>query len=120
VLYKARVIRATPRFTRIVIGALLGLCLLVLVNFVLVLLPGNLDLGIRAGMTGEVGWLPYVFSIAIIVVAALTFILDFDQIEQGIRYGMPKKYAWMCAFGLLVGLIFVYWEILRLLSYLRR
>lgn len=45
---------------------------------------------------------------------ALTFILGFDAVEQGIRY------AWYCAFGLLVGLIYLYWQILRLISYLRR
>ena len=36
------------------------------------------------------------------------------------RYGLPEKYAWYSAFGLLVGLIFLYWQILRMLSYLRR
>jgi uncharacterized YccA/Bax inhibitor family protein len=56
----------------------------------------------------------------VIVIGALTFILDFDQVEKGVQYGLPEKYAWYCAFGLLVGLIFVYWEVLRLLSYLRR
>jgi uncharacterized YccA/Bax inhibitor family protein len=42
------------------------------------------------------------------------------MVDQGIRYGLPEKYAWYCAFGILVGLIFLYYEILRLLSYLRR
>lgn len=51
---------------------------------------------------------------------ALTFILGFDAVEQGIRYGLPERYAWYCAFGLLVGLIYLYWQILRLISYLRR
>ncbi len=117
-LYKSRVIRATPRFTRVVVGALIGVVALMLVNLVVYMFGGNL--GLRAGMTGHVGALPIVFSVVVIVVGALTFILDFDQIERGIQYGLPEKYAWAMAFGLLVGLIFVYYEVLRMLSYLRR
>ena len=60
------------------------------------------------------------FSLVCIVVGALTFILDFDQIEQGVRHGCRRSTPGTCAFGLLVGLIWLYLEILRLLSYLRR
>ena len=55
----------------------------------------------------------------IIVIASLTFILDFDLVEQSVAHGAPKQMAWYCAFGILVGLIWVYLEVLRLLSYLR-
>ena len=44
----------------------------------------------------------------------------FNAVEKGIKYGLPERYAWYCAFGLLVGLIYLYWQILRLLSYVRR
>ena len=118
-LYKVRAIRATPRFTRIVIGALIGVVVLSLLNFVAYLF--GLNLGLRDYSTeGEVGWLPIAFSVVVIIVGALTLILDFDMIEQGVQVGLPEKFAWYCAFGLLVGLIFLYWEILRLLSYFRR
>jgi uncharacterized YccA/Bax inhibitor family protein len=113
IVYKMRWIRATPRFTKGVVGALFGVVALMLVNWVASLFGFNM--GLRDG-----GTLAIVFSLVVIVVAALTFILDFDQIEQGVRYGLPERYAWYCAFGLLVGLIFLYWEILRLLSYFRR
>jgi uncharacterized YccA/Bax inhibitor family protein len=119
VLYKMKVLRATPRFTRMVIGALVGVVVLSLVNWIVAIFGGNLGL-IEYSTTGKVGWLPIVFSLVCIVVGALTFILDFDAVEQGVRYGLPERYAWYCAFGLLVGLIFLYWQILRLLSYLRR
>jgi uncharacterized YccA/Bax inhibitor family protein len=49
----------------------------------------------------------------------LSFILDFDQIEQGIRMGLPQRYSWTAAFGILVGLIWLYLEIIRLLGYLQ-
>jgi uncharacterized YccA/Bax inhibitor family protein len=118
-LYKFRVLRATPRFRRGVIGALIGVVVLSLVNFAAALFGFNLGL-IDYGVDGKVSWLPIIFSLVCIVVGALTFVLDFDMVEQGARMGLPERYAWYCAFGLLVGLIFLYWQILRLLGYLRR
>jgi uncharacterized YccA/Bax inhibitor family protein len=54
------------------------------------------------------------------VVAALQFVLDFDYIERAVRAGAPRQEAWRAGFGLLVGLVWVYLEMLRLLSKLRR
>jgi uncharacterized YccA/Bax inhibitor family protein len=119
VLYRLRVLRATPRFTRFVVGALIGVVLLSFVNFIAYLFGANLHL-VEYSQTGQVGWLPILFSLVAIGVGALTFILDFDMVERGARAGLPERYAWYCSFGLLVGLIFLYWQILRLLSYLRR
>jgi uncharacterized YccA/Bax inhibitor family protein len=118
VLYKMKVLRATPRFTKMVIGALIGIMAVIVVNLIASLF-GH-PLGIYDSGTGAVNPWAVVFSLVCLVVGALTFILDFDAVEQGVRYGLPEKYAWYCSFGLLVGLIFVYWQILRLLSYLRR
>jgi uncharacterized YccA/Bax inhibitor family protein len=117
-LYKFRVVRATPRFTKFLLGALIAFVALSLVNFVAYLL--GFDLGLVDYGTGEVGWRPILFAAAGILIGALTFILDFAQVEEGVRYGLPEKYSWYSAFGLLVGLIFLYWQILRLLSYFRR
>lgn len=111
-LYRARVIRATPRFVKFVLAALVGVVAVILVNFLLYLF--GINTGLRDGSPLAIG-----FSLVIIVVASLTFILDFAQVEEGVRAGMPRRYAWICAFGILVGLIWLYLEILRLLSYLR-
>jgi uncharacterized YccA/Bax inhibitor family protein len=111
-LYRARVIRATPKFTRGVIGALTAAFALVVVRFVLSLFGAGSVL-----YNGHP--IAIIISLFIIVVGALTFILDFDLIEQSVARGAPKSMAWQCAFGLLVGLIWVYLEVLRLLSYLR-
>jgi uncharacterized YccA/Bax inhibitor family protein len=121
-LYKFKVIRATPRFVRWVIGAVIGLVLLMLVNWALAVFGVNdgSGLGLRAGETGEVGWLPFVFSLVCIGVASLTFILDFKAIEDGVNAGAERRFAWYASFGILVGLIWLYFEILRFLSYLRR
>jgi uncharacterized YccA/Bax inhibitor family protein len=112
ILYTNRVIRSSPRFRKIMIGAIGGLFMVMLLNFVLSLF------GVHTGLRGG-GALSIGFSLVCIVVAALSFVLDFDQIEQGVRAGLPQRYSWTCAFGILVGLIWLYLEILRLLSYLQ-
>jgi uncharacterized YccA/Bax inhibitor family protein len=119
VLYKMRVLRATPKFARFVIGAMIGIVVMSLVNWIVAMVTGH-SLLTANSTTGQVGAIPIIFSLVCIGVGALTFILDFDMVEQGVRYGLPEKYSWYCAFGLLAGLIFLYWQILRLLSYLRR
>jgi uncharacterized YccA/Bax inhibitor family protein len=111
-LYKSRVIRATPRFTRGLIAVIAGVVGVMLINFVLALF------GVNTGLRGN-GALGIIFSLVVIVVAALSFILDFDMVEQGVRMGLPQRYSWTAAFGILVGLIWLYLEILRLLSVLQ-
>jgi uncharacterized YccA/Bax inhibitor family protein len=118
-LYKARILRATPRFTRWVIGALIGVVALSLLNLVFALFHANLGL-VYYGPGEKGGLIPILFAGACVAIGALTFIIDFDVVENGVRYGLPERYAWYCSFGLLVGLIYLYWWILRLLGYLRQ
>ena len=59
------------------------------------------------------------FSLFVVVIASLNLVIDFDFIEEGSEKGMPKYMEWYGAFGLLVTLIWLYLEILRLLSKLR-
>ncbi len=59
------------------------------------------------------------FSLVCIVIASMNLVLDFDMIERGIRNGADQKFAWFASFGLMVTLVWLYIEILRLLSYLR-
>jgi uncharacterized YccA/Bax inhibitor family protein len=116
-LYKFRVIRATPKFARGLMAAVFGVLAIMLVNFVLSAF--GVTTGVRGESDGSGSPLAIGFSIVVIIIASLTFILDFDLIEQSIHNGAPRNMAWTCAFGLLVGLIWVYLEVLRLLSYLR-
>jgi uncharacterized YccA/Bax inhibitor family protein len=113
VVYKTGAIRVTPKFTRWLLGALIGVVGLMLVNLVVSLFTDN-GLHLRDG-----GPLAIVFSLVCIGIAALTFLLDFDLIDQAIRRGAPERFAWYAAFGLIVGLVWLYLEILRLLSYFR-
>ncbi|MFG1921171.1 Bax inhibitor-1/YccA family protein [Cryptosporangium sp. NPDC048952] len=112
-LYKFKVIRVTPFFAKMVIGALIGVVVLMLANFVASLFIDG-GFGLRDG-----GGIAIIFSLVCICIAALTFALDFKQIEDLAAAGADKKYAWLSAFGIVVGLIWLYLEILRLLSYFR-
>ncbi|WP_199516484.1 Bax inhibitor-1/YccA family protein [Nucisporomicrobium flavum] len=111
-LYRARVIRATPKFQRGMIAVMGGLFAVMLINLVLSLF------GVHTGLRDN-GALGIIFSIVCIVVASLSFILSFNEIEEGVRMGLPQRYSWTAAFGILVSLIWLYIEILRLLSFLQ-
>ncbi|MEO9138454.1 MAG: Bax inhibitor-1/YccA family protein, partial [Jatrophihabitans sp.] len=112
-VYKIGAIRVTPRLTRIVVGATIGVVGLMLVNLIAYAFTDN-GLGLRSG-----GPIAVVFSLVCIVIAAYNLVLDFDMIERGIRQGAPQKMAWLAAFGLTVTLVWLYIEILRLISFAR-
>jgi uncharacterized YccA/Bax inhibitor family protein len=118
-LFKMKVLRATKTFTKVVIGSLIGIVALSFFNLIMTMFGHNPGL-VQYSVTGHVGWLPILFTGACIVIGALTLVLDFQAVEDGVRIGAPRRYAWACTFGLLVGLIFLYWQILRMLGYLRR
>jgi uncharacterized YccA/Bax inhibitor family protein len=113
-VYKIGAIRVTPRFTRVVVGATIGVFGLMVVNLIAYLFSSD-GLGLRSG-----GGLAIVFSLLCIVIAAFNLVLDFDMVEQGIRHGAPQKFAWYAAFGITVTLVWLYLEILRLLGSLNR
>jgi uncharacterized YccA/Bax inhibitor family protein len=112
-VYKIGAIRVTPKLTRIVVGATIGVFGLMVVNLIAYLFTSD-GLGLRSG-----GPLAVIFSLACIAIAAFNLVLDFDMIERGIRQGAPQKLAWYAAFGITVTLIWLYIEILRLLGYTR-
>jgi uncharacterized YccA/Bax inhibitor family protein len=116
VVYKTGAIRVTPKFTRMVIAALFGVLALMLGNFVLAMfgVGGGTGLGLRSG-----GPLAIIFSLVCIGIAAFSFLIDFDAADQMVRAGAPDKAAWGIALGLTVTLVWLYIEILRLLSYLQ-
>jgi uncharacterized YccA/Bax inhibitor family protein len=113
-LYATGVIRATPMFRRIVVGATLGIVLASLVAFVARLFGAQLPFLWDSSPLG-IG-----ISVVIVGVAALNLVLDFDFIEQGARHGAPRSVEWFGAFGLTVTLVWLYLELLRLLSRLSR
>ncbi|GGP12101.1 Bax inhibitor-1/YccA family protein [Nonomuraea glycinis] len=110
-VYTLRIVRVTPKMVRYVIAAAIAALGLILVNLVAgFFVPGGL--GLRDG-----GTLAIVFSAAMILLGCFFLLLDFDSIEQGVKQGAPAKFAWQCAFGLTLSLVWIYLEVLRLLSY---
>ncbi len=112
--YKTGLIRVTERFRAVVVGATLAIGLFYLVTIGLSLFHVNVG-GLFNGSALGIG-----ISLAIICVAALNLVLDFDIIETGAARGAPKYMEWYSAFGLLVTLVWLYMEILRLLANSRR
>ncbi|MBE1484922.1 Bax inhibitor-1/YccA family protein [Plantactinospora soyae] len=110
-LYKVKAIRATPKFIRGVVAAMVGVFAVMLINFVITLTT-DIDTGLRSGGPVAIG-----FSLICIVIASLSFILSFHEVEEGVRMGLPRRYSWIAAFGILVSLVWLYIEILRLLSF---
>ncbi len=116
VLYRTQIIKVTDRFRKIVIGATLGVMVLYLVSFVIRLVAGSDSVGFLNSPSA----LGIGFSVFVCVLAAMNLALDFDFIEKGAQQGLPKGLEWYAAFGLLVTIVWLYLEILRLLSKLNR
>jgi uncharacterized YccA/Bax inhibitor family protein len=111
--YRSGLIRPTQRFTLGIVAATGGIAVVYFLSMILglfhVQVPGIFG-------SGPVGIL---FSVAVVIVAALNLILDFGFIEEGAHRGAPKYMEWYSAFGLMVTLVWLYMEIIRLLSKLR-
>lgn len=111
--YSLRIVRVTPKFAKFTIAVGAALIGLMIINLLVRLFGADEGIGIRDPGNP----LAYVFSVVAILVGCFFLLLDFDAIEQGVRGGAPEKFAWYCAFGLVLSLVWIYLEMLRLLSY---
>jgi uncharacterized YccA/Bax inhibitor family protein len=111
--YKSRLIRATENFKLGVVAATGGIALFYFITLILGFF------GVRIPLIYQSGPVGIIFSLVVVVIAALNLVLDFDFIEQGAAQGAPRYMEWYAAFGLMVTLIWLYLEILRLLMKLR-
>ena len=109
--YKFGWIKVTSRFRQVMTIALFGY-----LGFALVNLGFSLFAGMSAYNTGF-GWLIALLGVGL---AALTLSLDFDYVEAGVRERLPEEFEWRAAFGLSASLVWLYVEILRLLSIFNR
>jgi uncharacterized YccA/Bax inhibitor family protein len=116
--YKFFNIRVTAKFTKIVLISTFAFAGLLLINFIFALVTGGG--GLRSGITGPVSGLSILISAIAIVLAVLNLVLDFDYVERGIEMGAPANESWRAAFGLTVTMVWLYIELLRLISYIRR
>lgn len=111
-LYNTGVIKVTQRFRSILFTATLGIGIFYLVTMVVRMFGVQMDFM----MMGNGSLLGIGISLFVVIVAALNLIMDFDMIEQGAAMGAPKYMEWYCAFGLMVTIVWLYVEMLRLLS----
>ena len=113
--YRSGMIKATENFKLGVVAATGGIFLVYMASFVMSFFGASISvLDPTNSSLMSIG-----FSLFIIVIASLNLVLDFDFIEEGAKKGAPKYMEWYGAFGLLVTLIWLYLEILKLLSKLR-
>ena len=110
--YKFFNIRVTPRFRQIVIISTFGFALAMLINLVLMLF--RINIGVAS--FGPIGILCSALGV---VLAAMNLVVDFDYAEQGVRNQAPASESWRAAFGIAVTMVWLYTEILRILSYFR-
>jgi uncharacterized YccA/Bax inhibitor family protein len=113
IVYRTGLIKATENFRLGVVAATGGIMIMYLISFVLGFF------GVRMSFLHDSSPLSIGISLVIVVVAALNLVLDFDFIEKGVERRAPKYMEWYASFGLLVTLVWLYLEMLRLLSKLQ-
>lgn len=111
--YQSGFIRATENFKLGIVAATGGIALVYIASIALSFF------GIKIPFISGGGWFGIGFSLFVVVIAALNFVLDFDFIEKAAKKGAPKSMEWYAGFALMVTLIWLYVEFLRLLSKLR-
>lgn len=115
ILYKMRVIQATDKFRSVIFITTASIAGIYLVDIL-----GRWLLNMQVPLINSASPAGIVVSLIIIAVAALNLILDFDFIERGEKMMLPKDFEWYGAFGLMVTLVWLYMEILKLLSKMNR
>jgi uncharacterized YccA/Bax inhibitor family protein len=111
--YQSRLIKATENFKLGLVAATGGIAIVYLASILLSFFGIQIPLIHQSGLVG-IG-----FSLVVVAIAALNLVLDFDFIENGVAQGAPKYMEWQSALGLLVTIVWLYIEMLRLLSKLR-
>jgi uncharacterized YccA/Bax inhibitor family protein len=117
-LFASGRIRASARATRIFLIAMVAYLVFRLVEFALVafrVTPNGFGLS-----SATIAGIPLgvIIGLLVVVLAAYSLVLDFDQIQQGVRRGLPAKYGWTGAFGLMVTIVWLYVEFLRIFALL--
>ncbi len=113
-LYATGVIKVTEKFRSIVLSAVFAIAIVYIVQWVMKLVFGSSIPYLFDG-----GMLAIGFSLFVILIASFTLLLDFDNVEQGVYYGVDENFEWVHSIGILSTLVWMYIEFLRLLGYLQ-
>jgi uncharacterized YccA/Bax inhibitor family protein len=111
--YRSGLIPVTQKLRLGIVAATGGICVFYLLEMVLGIF------GVHFATINGSGPLGIAFSLVVVAVAALNLVLNFDFIERGVQFGAPKYMEWYGAFGIMVTLVWLYLELLRLLSKVR-
>ena len=113
-VYRQRIIKVTGKFRRGMLSAMMGLIFFYLASWIMGLFGANVSYLYGGGSFG------LIFSLIVTGISAFSLLLDFDFIERGAMAGAPKYMEWYSVFGLLVSLVWLYVNLLRLLSIVSR
>jgi uncharacterized YccA/Bax inhibitor family protein len=114
IAYATRLIKPTENFKLGIVAATGGIAIVYLIDIVLGMFGWSVPFIHDNGIVG------ILVSVVIVIVAALNFVLDFDFIETGVAQNSPKYMEWYASFGLLLTIVWLYLEILRLLSKIKK
>ncbi len=118
-LFASGKIRASKKATKIFMIAMVGYLVFSLINIVLMWTGVATDpfgllsqkvMGIPLGL---------IIGVLVVIMAAYSLVLDFDQVQQGVRNGAPRQFGWLGAFGIMVTVVWLYVEILRIIAIVR-
>lgn len=120
-LFASGKVRASARATKIFLVAMIGYALFALVNFFMMIFGADVAGGPFGLYSAKIAGIPLglIIGVVVVIMAAYSLVLDFDQIQRGVRNGAPRKYGWLGGFGIMVTVVWLYIEILRILAILR-
>lgn len=120
-LFASGKVRASAKATKVFMVAMIGYLVFSLLNVVLMwtnVLPSDMMFGMHSAKIMGIP-LGLIIGVLVVIMAAYSLVLDFDQVQQGVRNGAPRQYGWLGAFGIMVTVVWLYVEILRILAILR-
>lgn len=120
-LFASGKVRASKKMTKIVMIAMLGYLVFSVLNLILMwtgVLPEGQAFGLYSATIAGIP-LGVIIGVLVVFMAAYSLVLDFDQIQQGVRNGAPRQFGWLGAFGIMVTVVWLYVEILRIIAIVR-
>jgi len=120
-LFASGKIRASKKMTKIVMIAMVGYMVFSVLNLVLMwtgILPAGQAFGLYSATIMGIP-LGLIIGVLVVFMAAYSLVMDFDQIQQGVRNGAPRQYGWVGGFGIMVTVVWLYVEILRMIAIVR-
>ena len=113
-LYVTRIIKVTEKFRSIIVSASIAIFIVYMVQFAMRLIFGS-----SIPMLFDGGLVAIGFSVFVTLIASFSLLLDFDNIEKGVAFGVDKEFEWVYGIGVLATLVWMYIEFMRLISYLQ-